>query len=112
VFCTGGINPADPYNPRDNKENGMMKFFRDVVGTWLNKPWNKALVLTVFLGYLATASWGVTRLQEGLETKRLSRFDSYSVAYYETEEKYFREYPFRINVSIQCIEYDGYIHVM
>ena len=76
-----------------------MKFFRDVVGTWLNRPWNKALVLAVFLGYLATASWGVTRLEEGLETKRLSRFDSYSVAYYETEEKYFREYPFRINVS-------------
>ena len=99
VFCSGGINPADPWHPADNKENGAMRFFRDVVGRWLNRPVNKAVVLTVFLGYLATAAWGVTQLQEGLETKRLSRFDSYSVAYYETEEKYFREYPVRINVS-------------
>jgi hypothetical protein len=29
----------------------------------------------------------------------LVRFDSYSVDYYEVEDKYFKEYPFRINVS-------------
>ncbi len=33
----------------------------------------------------------------------LVRFDSYSVDYYEVEDKYFKEYPFRINVSINCV---------
>ena len=79
----------------------MMAFFRDVIGNWLNKRYAKAIVLTIFLMYLGVASWGVTQLKEGLEKKRLSRFDSYSVEYYEVEDKYFREYPFRINVSIQ-----------
>ena len=78
-----------------------MAFFRDVIGNWLNKRYAKAIVLTIFLIYLGVASWGVTQLKEGLEKKRLSRFDSYSVEYYEVEDKYFREYPFRINVSIQ-----------
>ena len=100
VFCSGGINSEDPWNPRDNKENGMMAFFRDRVGTWLNKSTSKALVLMVFLVYLGFASWGVTNLKEGLQKRRLSRFDSYSVDYYDAEDKYFREYPFRINVSI------------
>ena len=78
-----------------------MVFFRDVIGNWLNKPYAKALVLTIFVIYLGFASWGVTNLQEGLEKKRLSRFDSYSVEYYEVEDEFFREYPFRINVSTQ-----------
>lgn len=77
----------------------MMKFFRDYIGEWLTKPWAKALVLTVFVSYIGVACWGVTGLKEGLEKRRLSRFDSYSVDYYKTEEKYFMEYPFRINVS-------------
>jgi hypothetical protein len=33
----------------------------------------------------------------------LIRFDSYSVDYYEVEDKYFKEYPFRINVSTNCV---------
>jgi len=100
IFCSGGINEDDPFNPKDNKENGMMVFFRDVIGTWLNKGWAKAIVLIVFLAYLGVASWGVTNLKEGLEKSRLSRFDSYSVGFYEVEDKYFREFPFRINVVV------------
>jgi len=100
LFCSGGINQDDPWNPKDNKENGLMKFFRDYVGEWLCKPWAKALVLTVFVTYIGVACWGVTGLKEGLEKKRLSRFDSYSVEYYNIEEKYFMEYPFRVNVVV------------
>ena len=100
VFCSGGINPADPWNPRDNKENGMMKFFRDYVAKVLNKRLGKAAVLIVFIGYITSACYGVSQLKEGLEKRRLSRFDSYSVDFYDTEDKYFKEYPFRINVSV------------
>ena len=75
-----------------------MVFFRDVLGTWLNKPTSKALVLTIFLVYLGGACYGVSQLKEGLEKRRLSRFDSYSVEYYDMEDEYFRDFPFRINV--------------
>ena len=34
VFCTGGINPADPYNPMDNKDHAGMVFLRSVSQTF------------------------------------------------------------------------------
>ena len=86
-------------NPKDNRENGMMVFFRDRFGPILNNKWTKALVMLLFLGYLAISTMGVTQLKEGLERRKLSRYDSYSVEYYETDDLYFREYPYRVNVS-------------
>ena len=80
--------------------NSILYLFRDVVGNWLNKASSKAFVLVIFLIYVGFAAWGVTNLKEGLQKRRLSRFDSYSVDYYDAEDKYFRTYPFRINVSI------------
>ena len=50
--------------------------------------------------FLGVSAWGVTQLREGLERRKLSRYDSYSVTYYDTDDKYFREYPYRVNVSI------------
>lgn len=58
-----------------------------------------ALVVMVFLMYLLVACWGCTMVKEGLERRRLSRYDSYSVAFYDLEDMYFREYPYRIQVG-------------
>lgn len=58
-----------------------------------------ALVVMVFLIYLLVACWGCTMVKEGLERRRLSRDDSYSVDFYDREDEYFREYPYRIHVS-------------
>ena len=74
-------------------------YFRDGLGPILNKAWFKVIVMFVFFGYLAVSAWGVTQLREGLERRKLSRYDSYSVEYYDTDDKYFREYPYRVNVS-------------
>ena len=99
VFCAGGVDKENPLNPKDNRENGVMAFFRDGVGPILNKAWFKTLVMLIFFGYLAVSAWGVTQLREGLERRKLSRYDSYSVTFYDTDDKYFREYPYRVNVS-------------
>ena len=99
VFCSGGINEDDPLNEKDNRENAIMAFFRDHFAVALNKTYVKILVLWLFLGYLFVSGWAVSNLQEGLERKRLSRYDSYSVTFYNMEDKYFREYPYRVNVS-------------
>jgi len=103
VFCAGGIDKENPLNPKDNRENGVMVFFRDQIGPILNKGWTKFIVMVLFVVYLGVSSWGVSQLREGLERRKLSRYDSYTVAYYDTEDLYFREYPYRVNVVISGV---------
>ena len=98
IFCSGGINKKDPLNAKDNRDNAVMAFFRDYVAFALNKASVKAGVLVVFIGYLAVSGWAVSHLEEGLERRKLARFDSYSVDFYNIEDGFFREYPYRINV--------------
>jgi patched domain-containing protein len=98
LFCTGGISERDPYNPRDNKEHVLMVFFRDKVAKALNYGAVKALIIVVFAAYLAGACYGITNLQEGLERRHLSKEDSYSIRFYDLEDEYYREFPYRIQV--------------
>nr|CAD7394216.1 unnamed protein product [Timema cristinae] len=129
IFCSGGVDPDDPNNPLDNPEHGLMVFFRDSVADVLNKWPVKVLVIAVFAVYLAGAGYGVNQLanalgvlsstaedgeievrisvgmKEGLERRKLSRADSYSVEFYDREDFYFREFPYRIQVVISG-EYD------
>lgn len=107
MFCTGGINHKDPDNPVDNPENSLMAFFRDVLASVLSKWYVKALVIVVFACYLAGACYGVTRLQEGLQRRKLSKADSYSIEFYDREDFYFREFPYRMQV---CARKDTYTH--
>ncbi|XP_071540515.1 patched domain-containing protein 3-like isoform X2 [Panulirus ornatus] len=100
LFCTGGISESDPLNPKDNRHHAFMVFFRDYVARFLNIPAIKALVVMVFLMYLLVACWGCTMVKEGLERRRLSRDDSYSVEFYNREDKYFRDFPYRVQVAI------------
>ena len=97
-FASGGINPEDPHNPEDNQEIYLMVFFRDKVGGALGKAWVKALVLTLFVGYVVAACFGVTQIKEGLEKRNTANFDSYSVQYYDREEQYFKKYAYTISL--------------
>uniref|UniRef100_A0A0A9X8T6 Patched domain-containing protein 3 n=3 Tax=Lygus hesperus TaxID=30085 RepID=A0A0A9X8T6_LYGHE len=100
VFCTGGINPKDPDNPLDNPENALMVFFRDCIAPCLAKWPVKVLIIILFAGYLAGACYGVTTLQEGLQRRKLSKADSYSIVFYDREDIYFREFPYRMQVVV------------
>uniref|UniRef100_T1KCZ8 SSD domain-containing protein n=1 Tax=Tetranychus urticae TaxID=32264 RepID=T1KCZ8_TETUR len=100
LLCTGGRNQDDPDNPEDNEEHAMMLFFRDTLAAALNRPIIKCLVIFIFLIYLAIGIYGCTELKEGLDRRKLSRDDSYSVAFYDYEDRFFREYPYRIQVVI------------
>ena len=77
-----------------------MAFFRDYFAAMLNNSYARGAILVGFFIYLSVAIWGVLQLQEGLERRRLARFDSYSVRFYDLEDRYFREYPYRISVSV------------
>ncbi|XP_075237604.1 patched domain-containing protein [Lycorma delicatula] len=100
VFCSGGINKNDPNNSMDNPENAMMAFFRDHLTWFLNKWQVKMVVLVVFAAYLGGACYGITQMQEGLQRRKLSKADSYSIEFYDREDFYFREFPYRMQVII------------
>ncbi|XP_063531515.1 patched domain-containing protein 3 [Cydia strobilella] len=105
AFCSGGIDIADPDIPIDNREHCIMAFFRDTMANILNNNAVKAFVIVIFLAYLAGAGYGVTNLKEGLERRKLSKVDSYSVEFFDREDLYYREFPYRIQVVI-CGEYN------
>ena len=76
-----------------------MVFFRDYWGSFLNLTPVKIIVLAGFIAYLGVACWGITKTQEGLERRKLARYDSYAVTFFDLEDLYFREFPYRIQVS-------------
>ena len=99
VLCTGGVDPDDPHNKIDNPEHGCMSWFRDYLAVALNMKPIKALVIIVFSLYLAGGFYGLTKIKEGLDRRKLSKEDSYSVQFYDREDLYFREFPYRIQVN-------------
>jgi len=100
AFCTGGINPSDPYNPVDNKDHAGMVFLRDKLGYALNLKWVKSIVLIVFTAYLVVAVWGISNLKEGLEKRNTVNGDSYVIAYYDMDDKYYKDFRYPINIII------------
>lgn len=98
AFMSGGINREDPDNPIDNKDHILMKFFRNNLSAIINNNWCKFLIIIIFGVYLAGACYGITQIKEGLERRKLSRSDSYSVEFFDREDDYYREFPYRMQV--------------
>jgi hypothetical protein len=76
-----------------------MAYFRDNMAPILNWWPVKVIVVAVFACYVAGACYGIAGIKEGLERRKLSRSDSYSVEFYDREDFYFREFPYRIQVQ-------------
>lgn len=77
-----------------------MNFFRTYVAAFVNNSWGKTLILLVFIGYWAGAGYGLTQITEGLERRKLAQENSYSVKFFDLEDEYYREFPYRIQVLI------------
>lgn len=97
---SGGINRNDPDNALDNKDHMLMVFFRDHVARFINKGWVKGLIILVWAGYLCGACFGLTQIKEGLERRKLSKADSYSVKFFDLEDDFYREFPYRMQVIV------------
>lgn len=97
-LMSGGINREDPDNPIDNKDHILMRFFRNKMAVVINNKWCKFLIILIFGAYLAGACYGITQIKEGLERRKLSRSDSYSVEFFDREDDYYREFPYRMQV--------------
>ncbi|XP_013119437.1 patched domain-containing protein 3 [Stomoxys calcitrans] len=100
AIMSGGINRDDPDNPIDNKDHVLMKFFRTNLSAIINNNWCKLLIILIFGTYLAGACYGITQIKEGLERRKLSRADSYSVEFFDREDEFYREFPYRMQLII------------
>lgn len=100
TFNTGGTNPDDPDNPLDNKEHAGMAFFKNTVARIVNNSYMKVIILFIFAIYLCGAAFGITQIKEGLERRKLSKEDSYSVKFFDLEDEYYREFPYRMQVIV------------
>ncbi|KAF5303490.1 hypothetical protein FQA39_LY09953 [Lamprigera yunnana] len=105
LFCTGGVDTTDIDNPIDNKEHSFMVFFRDYFASFINNGFIKILIVLIFLLYLLGAGYGVTQIEEGLERRKVAKADSYAIEFFDREDDYFREFPYRIQVIVTG-EYD------
>ncbi|XP_037941334.1 patched domain-containing protein 3-like [Teleopsis dalmanni] len=100
AIMAGGINHDDPDNPIDNKDHMFMAFFKDNLASVINNKWCKMLIILIFAAYLGGACYGITQIKEGLERRKLSSADSYSVEFFDREDDYYREFPYRMQVII------------
>lgn len=77
-----------------------MAFFKEKVASVVNNGYMKVIILLIFAGYLAGAGYGITQIQEGLERRKLSKEDSYSVKFFDLEDEFYREFPYRMQVIV------------
>ncbi|KAJ6666770.1 hypothetical protein lerEdw1_020494 [Lerista edwardsae] len=87
-------------------EHPMNGFFRKHYGPFLMHPCIKALVVILYLLYLASSIYGCIFINQGIDVRNLANDNSYVIQYYDWEEKYFSEYGPRVMVVVtQSIEY-------
>lgn len=111
TFNTGGINRDDPDNPVDNREHAGMAFCKNIIAPIVNNGYVKVVIFIIFAVYLGGALYGITQIKEGLERRKLSKEDSYSVKFFDLEDEYYREFPYRMQVIVVG-ELDYYNKVM
>lgn len=55
----------------------------------------KVMVILIFGLYLVGAGYGVTQIEEGLERRKVAKNGSYAVEFFDREDDYYREFPYR-----------------
>ncbi|XP_048020165.1 patched domain-containing protein 3 [Megalobrama amblycephala] len=86
VCCVGGSYNHDTGT---EEEHPMTLFFRKYYGPFLTTVWSKAIVVFIYLVYIAVSVYGCLQLKEGIDLKNLALDKSYIVQYYEAEKTYF-----------------------
>ena len=69
--------------------HNFLSSIRDKLGYALSLKWVKSIVLMMFTAYLVVAIWGITNLKEGLEKRNTVNFDSYSIPFFDADDKYY-----------------------
>ncbi|XP_077994500.1 patched domain-containing protein 3-like [Glandiceps talaboti] len=92
ICCAGGILYKLGNVEENISEHIASRFFAKYYGPFVTQRWMKCLTLLLYLGYMGVAIWGCLRLSEGIDPRQLALDDSYTVEYYDQEERYFLDY--------------------
>lgn len=90
-----------------------MAFFKNKIAGIVNNSYMKVIILLIFAIYLCGAAYGITQIKEGLERRKLSKEDSYSVKFFDLEDEYYREFPYRMQVIVaQELDYSNKVSAL
>ena len=95
----GGFDKNDPENKKGNNANSSMVFFKESFAPFLNKPTVKIAVLIIYIAYALVSCWALTTLRTENDWRRGVRQDSYATAFYDAEEKFFKEFSFNCSIN-------------
>jgi len=105
LLGTGG---TDSSNEKQQVENSQMAFFRDPLSSFLISSWGKLFVLLSYIVYVGLAIYGMLNMDEFFIIERLFRTDSYMYKFNLIEDKFFPEYPIRLEMIIpQHLDYSN-----
>ncbi|XP_043116521.1 patched domain-containing protein 3 isoform X2 [Puntigrus tetrazona] len=97
LCCVGG---SYDHNTGTEEEHPVTLFFRKYYGPFVTAAWSKALVILIYLTYVAVSIYGCLQLKEGIDLRNLALDKSYIIQYYEAEKTYFDYYGPNIMLAI------------
>ncbi|XP_067870222.1 patched domain-containing protein 3-like [Heterodontus francisci] len=97
MCCAGGA-----YNEKTDAEleHPVYFFFKNYYGPFLTNRWAKAIVVLLYLGYLASSIYGCLIIKEGIDLRNLAFDDSYVVKFYDDQSDFFSKYGPRVMISV------------
>ncbi|XP_072432118.1 patched domain-containing protein 3-like [Chiloscyllium punctatum] len=103
MCCVGGA-----YNSETGAEleHPVYFFFKKYYGPWLTNIWTKALVVVLYIGYLAVSIYGCINIKEGIDLRNLAFDGSYVIKFYDDQSAFFSKYGPRVMVAVtKPVEY-------
>ncbi len=97
LCCVGG---SYDHKTGIEEEHPITLFFRKYYGPFLTTVWSKALVILIYLTYIAVSVYGCLQLKEGIDLRNLALDTSYIIQYYEAEKTYFDYYGPNVMLAI------------
>ncbi|XP_067870204.1 patched domain-containing protein 3-like [Heterodontus francisci] len=103
LCCVGG---AYDQESGVESEHPVYFFFKKYYGPFLTNRWTKAIVVVLYVGYLAVSIYGCLHIKEGINLRNLAFDDSYVIKFYDDESDFFSKYGPRVMVSVtESVEY-------
>ncbi|XP_072432116.1 patched domain-containing protein 3-like [Chiloscyllium punctatum] len=103
MCCVGGA-----YNSETGAEleHPVYFFFKKYYGPWFTNIWTKALVVVLYIGYLAVSIYGCINIKEGIDLRNLAFDGSYVIKFYDDQSAFFSKYGPRVMVAVtEPVEY-------
>ena len=99
-LIAGGQKTSRETNNGKVKETWMMLLLRDYFSPFISMAVTKWAVMLVFAAYWGVAVYGIFNRKEGLNRENMVSPNSVVNPYYVTEDKFFRDHPYRLQVVI------------